>query len=289
MRLFVVCGLMLLATAWPPALSAYASRPLRISLDPGHGGSEIGTVYRFPDGTVLRGKTLNLQVALALRQLLQQAGYAVTLTRTTDAPVNTLHQDLNGDGRVTLADELQARVDAANAAGSDLFVSICFNGFSDPSIRGTETFWNPNRPFSDQNKQLADNVQKSMVADLAAAGYSTRDRRANTDTSLLNGDSFFLLGPRSNVIARPTQMPAIIGEPLFLTNPADANALRDSRILDAIAHGLFDGIQGYVASTRTRVRHSRGGGRVRRAASACRLSGCLRQDSSPPGLSKPMN
>jgi len=58
-----------------------------------------------------------------------------------------------------------------------------------------------------------------------------------------------LLGPHSNVIARPSQMPAIIAEPLFLTNPTDAHALRDSRILEAIAQGLFDGIQAYVAST----------------------------------------
>lgn len=249
MRVVLTCAVVLASVLWPATASARASTPLRITLDPGHGGDQIGTAYTFSDGTVLQEKSLDLEVALMLRQLLEQAGLAVTLTRTTDTAVNALQQDLNGDGRVGLADELQARIDTANAAGSDLFVSICFNGSSDPSIDGTETFWNPDRPFSNQNKQLAAQVDRSVVADLSAAGYPTRDRGANTDTSLLNGDSFFLLGPRSAIIARPSQMPAVIGEPLFLTNPSDATALRDSRTLAAIARGFFDGIQRYVTST----------------------------------------
>jgi N-acetylmuramoyl-L-alanine amidase len=171
----------------PIAPAAHAAEPRRITLDPGHGGAEIGSSHRFADGVILREKDLNLRVALRLRQLLGRAGFVVTLTRTTDTSVNSNHQDLNGDGRVGLADELQARVDAANAAGSSLFVAICFNGSSDPSARGTEAFWNPNRPFSDRNRQLAERVQSAMVADLAAAGYTPRNRGANTDASLLPG------------------------------------------------------------------------------------------------------
>ena len=115
-----------------PAI-AYAKPQTRITIDAGHGGSEIGATYRFADGTVLQEKTLDLQVALLLRDLLEQAGFSVTLTRTSDTAVNVAYHDLSGDGRVGLADELQARVDAANAAGSELFVSICFNGASDPA------------------------------------------------------------------------------------------------------------------------------------------------------------
>jgi hypothetical protein len=58
---------------------------------------------------------------------------------------------------------------------------------------------------------------------LAAAGYKTHDRGARTDASLLGGGALFLLGPKSSIIARPSQMPAILGESLFLTNPADAS------------------------------------------------------------------
>ena len=245
---FGVCLALVLGSLGTVAPANATAQPLHITLDAGHGGSEIGASYRFADGVVLQEKTLTLRVALRVRQLLEQAGFLVTLTRSSDAPLNTAGLDLNGDGRVGLADELQARVDVANRAGSDLFVSICFNGSSDPAISGTETFWNPNRSFSDRSKRLADLAQTSMVADLAAAGYRTHDRGARTDASLLGGDALFLLGPKSSIIARPSQMPAILGESLFLTNPADATALRDDRIVEAVARGYFDGVQAYTRS-----------------------------------------
>jgi N-acetylmuramoyl-L-alanine amidase len=245
---FGVCLPLVLGSLWTAVAAYAAAQPLHITLDAGHGGSEIGASYRFADGVVLEEKTLTLRVALRVRQLLEQAGFLVTLTRSSDTPVNTAGLDLNGDGQVGLADELQARVDIANLAGSDLFVSICFNGSSDPAVSGTETFWNPNRSFSDRSQRLADLTQMNMVADLAAAGYKTHDRGARTDASLLGGDALFLLGPKSRIIARPSQMPAILGESLFLTNPADATALRDDRIVEAVARGYFDGVRAYTRS-----------------------------------------
>src|SRR5579864_183898 len=241
--LVLVCAAVQAASVALIPQPALASAPLRVTLDPGHGGDQVGSSYQFADVTVLQEKTLNLQVALLLRQLLEQNGYSVTLTRASDTPVNVAQQDVNGDGRVGLADELQARVDIANAAGSDLFVSICFNGSSDPTVNGSETFWNPKRSFAAANQRLADSIQRGLVTQLAAAGYASRDRGARTDASLLSGDSFYLLGPASNIVARPSRMPAVIAEPLFLTNPADAASLRDPRVLNAIAQGLFEGIQ----------------------------------------------
>jgi hypothetical protein len=57
-------------------------------------------------------------------------------------------------------------------------------GSSDPAVSGTETFWNPNRSFSDRSERLTDLTQMNMAADLAAAGYKTHDRGARTDASL---------------------------------------------------------------------------------------------------------
>src|SRR5262249_60641217 len=108
-----------------------------VTLDPGHGGSEIGTSPTFPDGSVVTEKDLNLRVVLRVRDLLQQAGFQVVTTRTTDAQVNADKKDLTGDGKSTLSDDLQARVDVANKAGADIFVSIHFNGVSDTSTQGT--------------------------------------------------------------------------------------------------------------------------------------------------------
>src|SRR5919204_4256062 len=223
----------------------FRAEPLHVTLDPGHGGPEIGASYRFADGLVLQEKALNLRVALRLHDLLQQAGYAVSLTRSTDGPVNVDDRDLNGDGQVGLADDLQARVDRANRGGSDILVSIHFNGTSDPSVRGTYTLWNPDRPFADRSRRLAELVHRYLVTALRHSGYATLANGARTDASLLGGDAFFLLGPRSATVVRPSQMPAIIGEPLFLTNPHDAAALRDDRVLEAVARGYFDRIQAF--------------------------------------------
>ena len=218
-----------------------------VTLDAGHGGSEIGASHQFSDGTVLAEKDLNLRVMLRVRDLLQQAGFAVTVTRSRDAPVNSDRKDLNEDGKPTLSDELQARVDIANGAGSDVFVSVHFNGISDPARKGTYVFWDPDRPFADRSKTLAELVDQALIKAMKDAGYSTDDHGAVRDTSVLGGDHYYLLSPKTRIVARPSQMPAIIGEGLFLTNDADANALRTETIVEAIARGYVEGIKAYFA------------------------------------------
>jgi N-acetylmuramoyl-L-alanine amidase len=177
---------------------------------------------------------------LRLRELLQQATYQVTVTRTRDGLVS-------GDGKVKLADDLQARVDIANASSSDIFVSIHFNGISDPNMKGTYVFFDPDRPFADRSKALADMVDQSLTKALKEAGYATVDHGATKDTSVLGGDHYYLLSPKTDRVPRPSQMPAIIGEGLFLTNEDDANAIRKDAIVEAIARGYTEGIKAYFA------------------------------------------
>jgi N-acetylmuramoyl-L-alanine amidase len=228
-------------------LSNAFRRDPTITLDAGHGGTEIGTAHTYPDGTTIVEKELNLRVMLRLRDLLQQAGYQVIPTRTRDSQVNADKKDLTGDGRVTLSDDLQARVDMANANGSDLFVSVHFNGISDPNIKGTYVFFDPDRPFADKSKALAEMVDQAITRSLREAGYTTVDHGATKDTAVLGGDHYYLLSPKTNAVTRPSEMPAIIGEGLFLTNDDDANALRKDAIVEAAARGYAEGIKAYFA------------------------------------------
>jgi N-acetylmuramoyl-L-alanine amidase len=218
-----------------------------ITLDAGHGGSEIGTSHTYSDGTLLAEKDLNLRVMLRVRDLLQQSGYQVTPTRTRDAQVNVDKKDVNGDGKVTLSDDLQARVDLANTTGSDVFVSIHFNGISDPNIRGTYIFYDPDRPFADRSKALAEFVDSALGKSLKEAGYTTVDHGATQDTAVLGGQHYYLLSPKTDAVARPSEMPAVIGEGLFLTNEDDANALRKDAIVEAVARGYAEGIKAYFS------------------------------------------
>jgi N-acetylmuramoyl-L-alanine amidase len=227
--------------------SAFRRDPT-VTVDAGHGGKEIGSSFTFQDGARILEKDLNLKVARKVAAGLAQAGYSVIETRTTDSGVNRSNQDLTGDGQVTVSDDLQARVDIANNAGTDLFLSIHFNGVSDPAMRGTYVFYSPGRPFADRNKTFAEMAQRNLVKRLKDAGYSTVDRGARTDQSVLGGNyHFYLLGPQGDTIKRESRMPAGLGEALFLTNPEDANALRQDRIVDAIVQAYIDAVREYFS------------------------------------------
>jgi N-acetylmuramoyl-L-alanine amidase len=228
-------------------LSNSFRRDPSVTLDAGHGGTEIGTSHTFADGTLLAEKDINLRVMLRVRDLLQQSGFQVTTTRTRDAQVNTDKKDLTGDGKVTLSDDLQARIDLANTTGSDIFVSVHFNGISDPNVKGTYVFFDPDRPHADRSKALAEMVDQAVSGALKTAGYTTVDHGATKDTAVLGGDHYYLLSPKTDVVPRPSQMPAIIGEGLFLTNDDDATAAAKDAIVEAIARGYVEGIKAYFA------------------------------------------
>jgi N-acetylmuramoyl-L-alanine amidase len=227
-----------------PAPSSSSGKGM-VFVDPGHGGKEIGASFKFDDGAALVEKDLNLKVAMRLVALLREAGIGVSTSRTVDSQVNN-NRDLTNDGRVNLTDDLQARVDAANASKADLLVAVHFNGIDDPTKKGTQTFYSEGRPFSDKNKALADLVQASLVRNIGAAGYQTADRGATTDSKILGqGSHYYLLGPESPTIKRPSEMPGIIGEALFVTSPEDAGALRQDKVVEAVARGYFEAIKAY--------------------------------------------
>ena len=245
---------------WDPKAGASVSRPkdlpgsdltnafrrdATVLVDAGHGGREIGAQFKFPDGAALLEKDLNLKVAKKVAEGLSASGIEALLSRNADVQVNG-SSDLTGDSKVTVSDDLQARVDMANRARADLLVSVHFNGVSDASKRGTWVFYADGRPFSDRSRVLAELAQAQMVKSLKEAGYETISHRAAPDSSILGGGHhYYLLGPTSDIIKRPSEMPGIIGEPLFVTNPDDANALRQDRILDAVARAYVEAIKAY--------------------------------------------
>ncbi len=93
---------------------------VKITVDPGHGGSDPGAVG--PTG--LTEKAVNLRVGTVLRNcLVEYGGATVQMTRTTDVDVS-------------LAD----RVNMANNWGANRFISVHHNASTDPSVNGTETY-----------------------------------------------------------------------------------------------------------------------------------------------------
>ncbi|HEX2924021.1 MAG TPA: N-acetylmuramoyl-L-alanine amidase [Chloroflexota bacterium] len=220
-----------------------------VVLDPGHGGTQIGTAHSYSDGTVIMEKNLNLKIAQKVADILRQSGRQVTLTRTTDTQVNNPARDVTGNGRMSLDDDLQARVDIANNAGADLFLSIHFNGSSNTGLSGTEVYYNTKRPFSDKNKKFAQMVLDNLLASTKAAGFNLNSRGVKSDElSVGKGNSLYLLGPTDDDHPRATQMVGALGEGAFFTNEAEANVVRQDKFQDALAAGYAQAIQQWFQS-----------------------------------------
>lgn len=246
------------ATPRPPASSAIEipkatpTPPLTVSkviaIDPGHGGEYAGAVHYDSSGRPdLVEKDVNLRVALLLAGMLKEANYRVVMTRADDTIVNTSRQDLNGDGALTVEDDLQARVDIINEGQADLLLSIHHNASGSTPMRGTMTYYCGDRPFADRNKALASLLQDSLLTRLRAAGYAEVPDLGVRDDSTIGKPHghLCLTGPTMPVLARASAMPGVVGEALFVSDDHEAALLKDEKILLAIATAYKDAVDRY--------------------------------------------
>jgi N-acetylmuramoyl-L-alanine amidase len=233
-------------------LSSLPGTGKTVYIDPGHGGIESGAVHVGADGKVdLIERDMNLAIGLKLRALLEASGFRVAMSHPVGESPNTPPTDRNADGRVTSRDDYQAVIDKANDANADLMVSLHNNGTTDKSISGTETWFSPLRPFADKNLLFARLVQSNLVASLRALGYNDVDRGIKDDSNyrVFNGRIYeiFVLGRADGTAFHPRagNMPAALGESLFMTNDADAAMLGQDRTQQAIARGYYNAIIQY--------------------------------------------
>jgi N-acetylmuramoyl-L-alanine amidase len=133
-------------------------------------------------------------------------------------------------------------------------VSIHFDGFSDPSVGGTETFYDAARPFAGENKRLATDLQAALVASLG-----TYDRGVWTDDQLAapaltsSGNEYGHLiefGPEApGWVDDPSRMPGALVEPLFITNPAEAKIASGVAGRRLVARALEAGLVKYLSGS----------------------------------------
>ncbi|MBI3969444.1 MAG: N-acetylmuramoyl-L-alanine amidase [Chloroflexi bacterium] len=217
-----------------------------VVLDPGHGGVEIGSEHRLSGGRSVQEKHVNLEVARIAAGLLREAGYHVVLTRQTDEQVNVNRVDVVPDGKVDLRDDLQSRIDLANAAKADVLVSVHFNGHDNPRQSGTEVYYCEERPFSEKSLRLATLAQSYLVRAIRAGGYATLNRGVKKDSELPPpGSHLYLLGPSDDRILRPSEMPAVLVESLFVSHAAEADLLAQEWFLHELARGLATSVTEY--------------------------------------------
>jgi len=235
--------------------ATHAGSGQTVFIDPGHGGLDPGVVGGTAAHPVLE-KDTTLAVASRLSDLLRGAGYRVVMARTQDTTVIKLSASDSVYGSLTASAEhrdLAARAACANAAGAAALVSIHFDAFADPTVGGTETFYDSARTFAPANKRLATDLQSALVAALGTAdrGVWTDDQlAAPTLTSSGSTNNHLIeLGPTSaGWVDAPSQMAGALVEPLFLTNPAEARVASDPSGQQLIATALEAGVVKFLTA-----------------------------------------
>ena len=203
-----------------------------VALDPGHSRADVGAA-----GGGLREDQLTFDLAERVRTRLEAQNLRVRLTREDTLPLTAL---TNPGATRQIQAEQEARIAAAGPAR--IYVSLHFNG-GPASLRGTETYFNPDRaPEADSaDRALAQQLQQHVVAALAdQLGYASLDRGVRSDLSAGKsyGHFFSLRGPS----------PSALVENLFLSNATEAALLRDDATLDALADGCAQGVLEYFST-----------------------------------------
>ncbi|MGB9682128.1 MAG: N-acetylmuramoyl-L-alanine amidase [bacterium] len=180
-----------------------------IIIDPGHGGKDPGAIG--PSG--LKEKDVTLDVALYMKGLLESNGYQVILTRSTDSSVAP-----NGN---SAREELEARVVLINGNRKAILVSVHCNSANSPIPGGIEVFY-----CRDEDKPFAESVCNSLSN---ATGRYNR--------GVKKGDFF---------IIKNVNIPAILVEALFISNPTEEKFLMDSLFRRKIAGGIVSGIIAFL-------------------------------------------
>jgi N-acetylmuramoyl-L-alanine amidase len=220
----------------------------RIVIDAGHGGHDTGTIG--PTG--LMEKDLCLDVALRLGKIIQQRlpSADVVFTRNDDTFI-----------------PLERRTEIANEAKADLFISVHANSSQDHKARGIETYYLNFTGSSDamevasrENALSANGVHdlQDIVAKIARSEKieESRDLATMIQDSLSKHMETLNRGDRNRgvrkapfVVLIGADMPSVLAEISFLSNPNDEKWLKNPDNRQRVADGLYRGIESYLQST----------------------------------------
>lgn len=192
-----------------------------IVLDAGHGGDDPGAISR--SGVV--EKEVALEIALKLRDYLQQSGAYVIMTRETD---EDLAQEGTRGFRRRKVEDLQARVHLIKETEPNFVISIHLNSIGSSRWRGAQTFYHP---AYEQSKRLAHLIQYQLIENME-----------NTTRVAKQDSNIFLL--------KSSHVPAVMVEVGFLSNPEEAELLSQERYQRKLASSIYKGVLAYFSGER---------------------------------------
>ena len=234
-----------------------------VVIDAGHGGKFPGAHY----GGVYE-KDLTLKVALKVGRLIEQGmpGVKVVYTRKTDKELGK-----------TLADDLQARADIANGAGGDLFISIHVNAARSTAARGVETLimgespkeqrYNENALYESNREDLIDMSDERTAAIVRAyiqnlqftyGEYSMALARFVQNNYISSGRHSRGVKPQLLRVLYATDMPGVLTEIGFMTNPQEMAYMKSEKGQNEIARNIYQAVRDYSDYV-LKIRKSEGG------------------------------
>lgn len=223
-----------------------------VVIDAGHGGNDPGAHY-----AGVYEKDLTLRIALRLGKAIEQQmpGVKVVYTRTTDKALAP-----------TKKADLKARADLANKAGGDLFISIHVNASTSKAARGVETLvmgetpleqnYNSNALFENNRDDLIDMSDERTAAIVRAYIQNLQFTYGEYSVTLANciqrsyrQDDRFSRGVKRQplMVLYATDMPGVLTEVGFLSNPSEAAYLKSEKGQNQIVSALLRAVKEYSA------------------------------------------
>ncbi|MBQ4568782.1 MAG: N-acetylmuramoyl-L-alanine amidase [Ruminococcus sp.] len=185
-----------------------------IVIDCGHGGEDGGAVSA--NGTV--EKDINLKIGLTLKSLFMQNGFKVVMIRETDKAIYSASAESLKDKKVS---DLHNRSDICNSSQENIYISIHQNKFEESKYRGSQVFYSPNLQ---ESKLLAESVRVAIKG-LLQNDNERQCKEASSDIYILD----------------KAQVPAILVECGFLSNPEEETLLNQENYQNQIAFSIYCG------------------------------------------------
>ena len=218
----------------------------RVVLDPGHGGKDPGAIG--VGGLQEKDIVLNVAKKVA-RQLSAKMGAEVVLTRKSDVFI-----------------PLEERTAIANTKGGDLFISIHANAAPSPQAQGIETYYldlavseeerglaalenaSSTRQISDLQNILSSLMQNSKKDESARLAGIVQNHMVSGLCKAFPGITNHGVKKAPFIVLIGAQMPSILTEIAFISNPQEAQRLQDDQYLEALANQITAGVVNYSSS-----------------------------------------
>lgn len=241
--------------AQPRPAAQLAPHLRAIAVDAGHGGHDPGAIGR----KGLREKSVTLDIARRLRDLLSRDGFRVVMTRSDDRFI-----------------PLYGRSGVANRVGADLFISIHANASRSRSTDGFEAYYlseatddHARALEAEENTRLPDDLGEAVPSgaqaivwdllytehraeSLQLAGHICRGMTAHASRSKNRG-----VKSARFAVLKGARMPAVLVEVGFITHPGEEAQLRSGEYRQRIAEGIRRGILAFRQELEQRYAHAR--------------------------------